>query len=236
MKKILKTALIISIFALSCKANAAVLDSKYLKEQIKKDVEEQIKTKVKGNINVEITGLPYKQIEINEEKNVKVGIEAKINLKFFNPTTLVRVNVLVNGEIYKSFIAQAKISVYDKVWVATDYIKRGEAFTNVTLQEKEITYLPEKTAGSNFNPYKYISEKNYKPGDIIEPDFVENIPAIIRNNPVSVIFKTDTISVTIPAIALNDGKIGDYIRVRSKDYKKEYQGRIISENTVLVSI
>lgn len=237
MKKTLKTALLILIFsALSCKAGAAVLDSKILKEKIKKDVEEQVKANVKGIIKVEITDLPYEKIETNEGKNGKVEIEAKINNRFFNPITIVRVNIIVNGEEYKSFITQAKISVYDKVWVAQDYIKRGDILTKVALEEKEITYLPKTLIRKDFDPYTHLSEKNYKPGDVLDSNYIENIPAIVKDSPVSLIFKTASVSVVIPAIALDKGSIGDYIKVRSKNYRKDYMGKIISENIVLVNI
>lgn len=244
MKKFFKTAIIILIFsALSCKAGAAVLDSQFLKEKIKKDVEEQLKSNFKNNfsdsqsnIKVEITDLPYEKIETHEGKNGKVEIESKINLKFFNPTTIVRVNIFVNGEIYKSFITQAKINIYNKVWVAKDYIKRGDSLNSVALEERETTYLSKTAARKNFDPYKYISAKNYNPGDVIDSNFIENIPAIVKDSPVFVIFKTDSVSVTIQAIALDKGCIGDYIKVRSKNYKKDYQGKIIGENLVLVNI
>ncbi len=237
MKKILNTAFLILIFlTFSLKSGAVVLDGNYLKEQIKKDVEKQIKATLKEKSTVEIVNIPYEKIEINGEKNQKVEIETKINLKYFNPLTLVRVNILVNGESQKSFVAQAKISVYDKVWVAKDYIKRGEALTKVALEEKDITYLPKTIMGERSNPCKYASRKNYKPGDAIDSVFMESIPAIAKYSPVSVIFKTQSVSITIPATALDDGNIGDFIKVRSKNYKKDYMGKIINENMVLVNI
>jgi len=235
LKTFFKTVILILVFsALSFKAEAAVLDAKFLKEEIKKDVEKQLQSG--KNTTVEIGDLPYQQIETNEGKNGKVEIEAKINSKFFNPITIVRVSVIVNGEVYKSFVAQAKINVYDKVWVASDYIKRGEVLTNVVLEEKETACLVGTFTDKNFDPHKYVSKKNYKPGDVIDSNFIETIPAIVKDSPVSVIFKTQTVSITIQAIALDRGSIGDYIKVRSKNYKKDYMGKIISENIVLVNI
>jgi len=241
MKKIFNTVFIILILSAlsSYRAGAVVLDSKILKEKIKKDAEEQIKglqAMVDGQssrkIKVEITDLPYEKIETNG----KTEIETKMNLRFFNPVTLVRVNIIVNGEIFKSFIAQAKISIYDNVWTAKDYIKRGEVLTNVALEEKDITYLSKTFTRKNFDPAKYISKKNYNPGDVIDAGYMETVPAIVKDCPVSVIFKTDSVSVVIPAIALDKGSIGDYIKVRSANYKKDYMGKIISENLVLVNI
>jgi len=241
--KTAKTVILISflISALSCKADAVILDSKLLKETIKKDVETQIKSnmanlKLNGNIKVEVINLPYEKIETHEGKNGKVKVETNINLKFFNPVTMVQVKILVNGEVYKSFTAQAKISLYNKVWVAKDYIKRGELLTNTVFEEKETTYLSGTTALRSFDPGKYLSEKNYNPGDVIDFNFIETVPTIIKDSPVSVIFKTNSVSITIPATALGKGNMGDYIKVRSNDYKKSYTGKIIGENLVEVSI
>jgi len=235
LKKIFNTALLSLIFiAFSSKAGAVVLDNNFLKEKIKKEVETQLLSDKKTT--VEISELPYQKIEIDSGKNDKIEVDAKINTRFFNPITIVRVNILVNGKLQKSFIAQAKINTYDKVWVVKDYIQRGSVFSGVALEEKEITYLPKTYANKDFNPYKYVSRKNYKPEDVIDCTYVEKIPAIVRNSPVSVIFKTDSVSVTIPAVALEQGVIGDFIKVRSQNYKKDYLGKIISENVVLVNI
>jgi len=235
LKKIFNTALITLVFlAFSAQARAVVLNKDFLKEKIKKEVEEQLKSEKRTS--VEISELPYEKIEIDAGKNDKVEIDAKINTRFFNPVTVVRVNILVNGSSQKSFIAQAKINTYDKVWVAKDYIQRGSIFSGVVLEEKEISYLPKTYAKKDFNPYKYVARKNYKPEDVIDVTYVEKIPAIVRNSPVSVIFKTDSVSVTIPAIALEQGGLGDFIKVRSQNYRKDYLGKIISENTVLVNI
>ena len=49
------------------KVNAVVLDSKFLVKQIKKSVTEQVNSMVKGHIEVEVTELPYKLIEIPKD-------------------------------------------------------------------------------------------------------------------------------------------------------------------------
>lgn len=237
MKKIFDTVCLFIIFAaLSCKAGAVVLDSNLLKQKIKTDVEKQIKNRLNGNIKIEIVNLPNEKIEINEAKNGKVEITTEINNKFFNPTTLVKVNIVVNGEIYKTFVVQAKISTYDLVLVAKDYIKRGEILTKTAFEERETTYLPKAITVKSFEAYKYVSEKNYNPEEVIDSNFIRTVPVIVRNNTVSVIFQTNSVSVVISAIALDNGSIGDYIKVRSKDYRKDYQGKIIGENLVLVNI
>lgn len=240
MKKLLNTAFLIIFFVsvLSCKAGAVVLDKELLKEKIKENIEKQIKScfQAKGRIEIKAVKLPYGKIEIDEENIDDLQIETKMNLKYFNPTTIVRINLIVNGKIRKSFVSQAKISVYDKVWTATDYIKRGESLTNVVFGERETTYLNKSIRKENFDIYKYISKKNYRPGEAIDTSFIELAPDIVKDGFVFVLFKSDSISITIPAIALDKGNIGEYIKVRSKEFKKDYKGKIISKSQILVNI
>jgi len=235
MKNFFKTVLLVLIicFATSCKANSAVLSEKFIKDKIKSDVEAQVKTKINGKIRVEIQDLPFKKIETSSKD---IDIKTNLNLKYFNPVVIVRVSIITDGNTYKSFTAQAKINVYKNIWVAKDFIKRGETLKNVVLEEKDISQISGNFVGEEFNPFKYVSSKNYNPNDVINPDFIRMTPSIVKDSPVSVIFQTGTVSVTVTAKALSSGNIGEYIKVRNRDYKKDYVGKIIGENTVLVNI
>lgn len=237
MRNLVKTAVISLAFLIICisKVNAAVLDSPFIIKQIKKDVTEQLSSTINGKIEVEVTSLPYKTIEVPDGK---VNIITNINLQHFSPLTVARVEILVNGEKVRSFGAPIKLSVYDKVWVAQDVINRGKSLSssNLTLEKKELGLMAENAAREDFSPYNSFVKKTFKPGDIIDTRYVEQIPLIIKNNPVSVVFKSSEITITMSAKALDNGKIGDYIRVRNNKYKKDYIGKVISANTVLVNI
>jgi len=234
---IIKTVMISLAFLISVvgKANAAVLDSQFIINQIKKDVTKQISSMVSGRIEIEVTNIPYKTIEVPEGK---VDIVASSNLQHFSSLTVARVEILVNGEKFKSFGTPIKISVYDKVWVAKDVIDRGKSLSgsNIALEKKEITLMAETAVREDFSPFNCSVKKTFKPGDIIDTRYVEKIPLIIKNSPISIVFKSSDITITMSAEALDNGKIGDYIRVRSKQYKKDYIGKVISANTVMVNI
>ena len=44
------------------------------------------------------------------------------------------------------------------------------------------------------------------------------------------------IKLSIEVTALENGVIGDYIKVKSKEYNKIYQGKVINSNQVLIQI
>lgn len=238
MKKLLNTVLIIFFALASTRVSAVVLDKEFLKEKIKESVERQIKTNtsIKGRVEVQEVNFPYEKIEINGENNKNIQVKTTINLKYLNPTTLVRVSIFTDNKIQKSFVSQVKINVYEKVWVAKDCIKRGESLSNTAFEEKEITYSLRTIKDEHFDLYKYVAKKNYGAGEALDSGFIEPTPDIVKDSPVAVIFKSSTVSVTVMGIALSNGNVGDYIKVRSKDFKRDYQGKIINECQVLVNI
>jgi flagella basal body P-ring formation protein FlgA len=61
-------------------------------------------------------------------------------------------------------------------------------------------------------------------------------PAVAKNSVVSVIFDTGGINIAIDAEALQNGCIGDTVRIRSDEYKKFYTGKVVDTNKVLVKI
>jgi len=224
----------LSVFLIG-KADAAVLTHQFLVSEIKKDITKQLKSEIPGRINIDIKNLPYNSINISDGN---VLIVTTIDLKHFSPVTIAKVNVFVNDKNVMNFGVPIKISVYDKVWVAVDTINKGGALTsyNLALEEKEIGFLAKDAAREDFYTNGKLVEKVFRAGDIIDTRYIKTMPIIIRNTPVSVIFKSTSFTVTLPAEALEDGNLGDYVRVRNDKLKRSYVGKVISANTVLVNI
>ncbi len=231
MRKLLNTVLLTAIIFLGFipVAQSAVLTSQFVSKQVKNDIITQLKQDYNGEIEVKIKSLPYQSIKIPDGK---VKIRSEIN----GLNSIVKVNIYVDRIKVKTFGARAEIKIKDKVWVAQDWIKRGGILTGLTMEKKDVSSIYNKLPRKDFEPGRYRARINIKPGKIIELNNIEEIPTIVRNSPVSLIFKTPTVSVTIPAIAITSGKTGDFIKVKSKAYRKNYVGKIIGKNLVLVNI
>ena len=81
------------------------------------------------------------------------------------------------------------------------------------------------------------SKKIFRTGEVIDKRFINVKPDVVRNTEVRVFFASnDNLMVTIDAVALEDGLIGEWVSVENKNYKKVYKGKIIGENRVLVTI
>jgi len=223
------------LFLFSGKAFALSLNNQFLTEQIKKNVEEQISSIMPGKIVVDVKSIPYRGVDIPPGK---LKINVSVNTRYFTPCTIAKIQVLVNDKEVTTFGVPVKLQVWDRVWVATDTINRGETFSasNIKVENKEISLIAEKAIKENVSLEGNLVKKSFVPGEVIDMRFVESIPVIMKSSQVSLIFKTQLIMVNLPGEALDNGKMGDYIKVRNKKYKKDYIGKVIGANRVLINL
>ena len=240
MKKAFKILAILTITLLCWEGivNAAVLNSQFISNQIKKDVVKQVNSIIPGKIEVEIRETPYDYSPISYNKSEKIDINTVIDTSHFNPLTIARVTILSNGKKIGFFGVPVRFTVWDKVWVASDFIRNGETLsnTNLTLENKNITLIAENALRENDFPAKSFVRKSFNEGEVLDKRFLESVPVVMKNSPVSVIFQSPYVTVTIEGEALDNGKIGDFVKVKSRTYRREYIGEVISNNTILVNI
>jgi len=222
-------------FLLSGKAYAYTLDNQYLSDQIKKSVEKQVNSVIPGRIIVDVKSIPYQSIKVPDGK---LKIKTSVSIRYFTPNILAKVEIIAGDKKVTEFGVPVKLQVWDKVWVANDTINRGETLSssNIVLKEKEISYMTDKVVKESTSLEGNLVKKSFIPGEVIDMRYIESIPTIMKNSQVSLIFKTQLITISLAGEALDNGKTGDYIRVRNKNYKKDYIGKVIGENTVLINL
>lgn len=215
--------------------NASTLYSKNIENIIKNDVTNQISTIAKGKITTEIVDMPFNSLSI---PNGNLKIVTDVNLNYFSSFTIARVKLLVNGQIVKRFGVPVKIHIYDSVLVAITDINNGDdlTFNNVVPEYKDIASMTSNVVRSSFNIDNKKTNRAYRAGDIIDKRFIIEKPSVVRNSLVSIYFQDDNFTLTLTGKALDNGKIGDFIRVRNYDYKKDYTAEIIGVNKVLVNL
>ncbi len=239
MRRVFKLNLIILMliagFIFCNKTYAAVLSSQDLVEKIKESVSEQIQQNTKQDleIDVKINSLPYKTMNVPEGK---LEIKTSLNSKYFNSSTIVKVKILIDNDLFKTFGARVDLKVYDDVWVTTERIKKGEVLTDLVLEKRNIGSLLNKVVDKDFDSTNYLTTRVMKSGAVIKKESIERIPDIMKGSVVSVIFKTPLVSVVLPAEAITNGYKGGFIKVKNKKYNKKYIGKVIGANLILVNI
>ena len=131
-------------------------------------------------------------------------------------------------KLYYKYLLEAKVSLYK----STRPIKRGEIidYDNVSLQEGKFETI-------RFNPIdssyfgKYIAKIDIQDGKIITTKDIKIIPDIKRSESVDARLYDHGIVVNFSVKAMEDGVIGDIIKVRKK-HNRTFKAKIISKTSV----
>ncbi|MEW5819974.1 MAG: flagellar basal body P-ring formation chaperone FlgA [Cyanobacteriota bacterium] len=237
MRNFLLILSLISVFFLtSLSVEAREVNISDIEPHIKKFLVNHYKPLYKGDIVVDCGRMPGVPFNVEDGK-----LEIKINSVLrdeFRQRTVVRVSVYVDGKFQRALGVPVTMALYDKVWVATQPIQRDDALSaaNIQVERRDISRLANTYAKAITDLTNTRVKKTFNAGDIIDHRFVEKDPIVVRNALVEVIFQSKTISIAIPAQAMENGHIGDIIRVKSDKFNKEYIGKVIDRGVVLVNI
>lgn len=234
MKKFVMTALIIMTTVMS--ANAQTVTSAAVKSQIANQLTANYKKMTDADVEVKITATPFAQLTLPDGKITYKIVQGGDKIV---PRDIKRVDVYVNDAFVRTLNLPTQTIVYKEVLVAADFINREQAINNETTVVKKIDVsqrmdyvLSEKMLNKEMS-----AKKAFQKGEIIDKRFVKMRPDVERNGAVRIFFVSNgAVMITIDGTAMADGMCGDYINVENKNFKRVYNGKVIGENRVLVSI
>ena len=235
MRKILGTILITLLTAITVQAQT--LTSAQVQSDISKVLKETYYNGLTGyEVDVKVMNVPFSELVIPDGKIYYEVVSPKDR---YIPRDVKRVNVYVNGMLVKTLNLPVAIQAYKEVLVAKTDIVRDQAITeeNTTLKKVDCTNVIEYVLDKESLKKEMTSKKIFRTGEVIDKRFINVKPDVVRNTEVRVFFASnDNLMITIDAVALEDGLIGEWVNVENKNYKKVYKGKIIGENRVLVTI
>ena len=124
------------------------------------------------------------------------------------------------------------------VMIASRNIKRGDRVTagNLVSRPMKIT-KPGMYASSASEIAGFTANKNIKQGEPVLLQDLTSSNVVKRGRQVKILARLGSIRVTADGILLEDGKPGDWVKVRRADDKRTVlRARIIDENTVEVRV
>lgn len=217
-------------------ANAQTVTSAAVKSQIANQLTANYKKMTDADVEVKITATPFAQLTLPDGKVTYKIVQGGDKIV---PRDIKRVDVYVNNAFVRTLNLPAQTIVYKEVLVAADFINREQAINNETTVVKKIDVsqrmdyvLSEKMLNKEMS-----AKKAFQKGEIIDKRFVKMRPDVERNGAVRIFFVSNgAVMITIDGTAMADGMCGDYINVENKNFKRVYNGKVIGENRVLVSI
>lgn len=224
------------IFLTTLSVNAQTVTSADVKNQISKQLTESYKKMTNADVEVKIMATPFAQLTLPDGQ---ISYKIVQGADKIVPRDIKRVDIYVNNAFVKTLNLPAQTSVYKEVLVASDFINREQAITKDTavVKKMDVSLKMDYVLSEKVLAKEMSAKKAFQKGEIIDKRFVKMRPDVERNGAVRIFFVSNgAVMITIDGTAMADGMTGDYINVENKNYKRVYNGKVIGENRVLVSI
>jgi len=225
VKKII-LLLIISSFGFT-----VMVDQNAIHKQIKQMVNAELRNKYQ---NVEIQVLKRPQLIFPDEiYNVEIQKPKKL-------VGMTAVTVLLTSKTKKMKLQYiVDVSVMDDVLAFSQTVNRKTPITKSTveIETKDITneLLAGKEILKNVDDISGLRARVFiRKGDILTRANTEYIPDILENKEMSMKINDPNLSITMIVKALEEGFVGDTIRVMNNKYQKVLLAKVLSKSEVLL--
>lgn len=146
-----------------------------------------------------------------------------------------RMEVYLNGKLYRTVVCYYKVIVYEKVLLVTHDIGVDHRFTpaDLRLEEREV----EAAAVDYFHdPAEVLGKvpaRLLRTGQILRRNMVK-MPVLVEPwSPVVIVVKMKGIQAKAEGVAMQEGRMGDYIKVKSRS-GKFLRAKVIDAQTVSI--
>ena len=146
-----------------------------------------------------------------------------------------RMEVYLDGKLYRTTVCYYKVIVYEKVLLVTHDIGVDHRFTpaDLRLEEREV----EAAAVDYFhNPAEVIGKvpaRLLRTGQVLRRNMVK-MPVLVEPwSPVVIVVNMKGIQAKAEGVAMQEGRMGDYIKVKSRS-GKFLRAKVIDAQTVSI--
>jgi flagella basal body P-ring formation protein FlgA len=147
-----------------------------------------------------------------------------------------KVTLFLSDGTTREVTATARVRIYDTVAVSSSRIQRHEILgsNDIRLERREITHLADACFS---DPLELVGQRTKRLtgiGKIFTASDVEPDPLIKRGSGVMVCVAIGSVTVSSKAKALEDGGLGDVIKVQDLGTRKRLTGIVAGERLVLL--
>jgi flagella basal body P-ring formation protein FlgA len=149
----------------------------------------------------------------------------------------VQATIVKNGATVESKQVRLFIHKYANVAVVNDRISRFAELNekSVSIEKRDITDLREQPLVSIEEIKGNRARRNLIQGTILTSGDIESIPVIKSHTDIHIIYASGLCRVTSQGQALQDGRIGDFIKIKNKSSGKIVFARVIDDKTAAVA-
>jgi flagella basal body P-ring formation protein FlgA len=191
--------------------------------------------KDKGDLEIRITQ-PWATRNIsNEPITVKI---LEMPTMGVTSSFIVRFELRVADKSIGSWQVPVQAHVWREAWVAHSMLKRGDFIADADLARERRDMLAIHEPLAEFSPGDSTLEIA-EPVGVGAPLFarsVKAIPVVHRGQTVTALIEDGSFSVQMKVEALEDGSPGQIVRARNQQSLRDIRGKVLNEQTILVSL
>ena len=171
--------------------------------------------------------------------------DTELTLKIVElPTQGVTANFIARFELFAGekslgcWQVPLKARVWRDVWVARTPLCRGERLANAdrVRERRDVLALREAYAGDQMQEATLELAENVAAGTPLLQRHLKPRTVVRRGQIVEAILRDGAMAVALKAEVLENGAIGQQVRVRNVQSKREFRGKVENEATVSVSL
>lgn len=241
------TALLTSSFLLAAASAWAVeIGDSLIREKVTEHVREKLKTLIaetdQERIQIQIPqvpGTPFQFQSAQKSDDISFQLASPLS-DFYSNRIVVRVQMSDAQGASREIGVPVSITIKKPVWVVKNIIQAKQPLrpSDLKLETREVSHNYSTTVGLERDLNQYLARVNLRPGEILDARKIVIPPDVTYNGDVRILLSSPNgMTITMPGIALSDGRIGETIRVRQAAYKRKvYSARVIDKNRVLVEM
>ena len=178
-----------------------------------------------------------------EWSSIKVSSNYLIKISDCSPdqicsSTFTRFSVWDSGNLVGEFAEPLRVGHFVDVFFSKTPLQRGTRLNSIQFDKKPVDIL-KKYAGTvpaNINLKGYQLASNVKSNTPIKWNFLSKVTLVKKGQIVDVFASGNGIYVTMKGMALEDGVSGGNVTVKNLSSKKEFQAKVLNENSVKVHL
>jgi flagella basal body P-ring formation protein FlgA len=222
----LMTAVLMSLFSLNVQAT----------EKLKSEIIEKVYQHY--SLNRESSEIEIRKIRFKSDNLIydSLTIEPMTGTE---PRGLLPIMAYFYSEGEQISKGQVRISIshFKNVLVTVDRIKRHTPFNRMLFAEewRDVTFLSEKPLLYSDQLGMLRAKRNIGKDQILTSGMAEIIPDVSPGKKISITYKSAGIEIRASGVALENGCVGDLIRVKNNESRKTIMATVLSSEAVEVS-
>ena len=132
----------------------------------------------------------------------------------------------------------AQAHVWREVWVAHSPLRRGEFVSDadITRERRDVLAVHEPLAEFAAGDTTFLLAEPLQAGSLLLARSIKVRPVIRRGQSVDALIQDGALSITMKVEVLEDGAPGQIVRVRNPQTRRDIRGKVINDQTILVSL